>query len=205
MAALKQPYRYDDFAEPFAAADEPRAFSKEELEAAVKAARKDALESVTAESAGLRAEAMTKIASELGAAIEAAQRTIEDRAAQLTAIARNLASEICVGATARQDAEAALMVLSDALKADARLQPVLFVSAALSQQQMRDLKKAVAAIDGNESVLIESADDLKPGELRMTWNDGALERRHTELRKQIYEIFDMAVDKRPQKTTEKRS
>lgn len=195
MSALAKPFDYTSFdpAEPAPAEPQERTYSQAELEEAVAAARKQALETARSEEATRQTLALTDIATALSDEIEKARDERNIQIDYLTEIAERLVTQCCLNAITNIQKETALGLVKKHLTAEATvMRAVLYVSVKTTARTKNNIKQAIADIDPEHAISIETDQTLRPGEIRLAWRGGELARLDETMKTQITEIFASA-------------
>ncbi|MCB2098062.1 MAG: hypothetical protein KDE05_10540 [Parvularculaceae bacterium] len=188
--ARPRPFDFVSF-DKTAAAEEPRAFSAGDLEAAraegLAEGRRLAMESIAADDAA----ALNRIGDLLSASLENIDADMEKTRDDILTLARVFVEEFCKAIALEREIEAADSLLRQLTEnSEDRRTARLF----LPERRIDRIEQSLAALLSDrrigDFVMIESDPHLKPGECRLEWRGGEIRRTHAEIEAAVAGIFD---------------
>lgn len=193
MAAIRKAFDFTDFDQaPAPAPEESQAeptFTQADLDAAVEAARADALEQAQAEATARESGKLVDLTTEICASLDADADRLAAHIEATCEIAREITEGFCLNAAALQMHEHAMALLERFLKADqARPEATLMISSKTPAPIAEALREAVT--ERCERVSLETDDALAPGAIALDWRGGALSTDGQTIASQLQTIFD---------------
>jgi len=195
-----QPYCFDEFgARP---ASPQTTYSANDLEAARNDAREQAIQSAADADALEQTRLLDLIAERLETAARERNRILDAHLAALTKTARDIVIEFCKSAHTADQSAAALHILERYLAAAPDETPAkLVLSSDAPEGVVERLENAICGREAGAFITVARDDALAPGDARIEWRGGAIDRMKQDAVAEIKSLFANAApaikEKRP--------
>ncbi|MEM8770913.1 MAG: hypothetical protein AAGD92_04595 [Pseudomonadota bacterium] len=212
MPALRKPYSFETFDAP---SEDPApettapadiVYSQEDLDAACAEVRKETLADIQTQHLASQTMHLKAIVDALEIQTHSVDQAIRSYRDEITEAAKAFCEAYGVSSAAQESVDAALDILKTYLdRTDDAAPATLYLSEKADQSALDAIKTELKARNAHKQISVAVDTELKPGDIRLAWRDGALRRSHNDMRDQIEQHFNALSASRSFRNKEKKS
>ena len=190
MAHAATPFDFDELGASAQVYRPETSYSAAEMEAALEAARAEAVDTILAQETQKQTQLLQQISEQLSESAKEREESIAEIQTSILETARRIIAKISSNACALQKAENALTLLDSYITKIHNDAPVrLILPLSTPKKVTASIKKAISEQTTENTITVEHSDALTAGDCRIEWSGGSAAFSSHAILNQIDSIF----------------